>query len=115
MYTPEFFDRLCGVLHEVIPQFNERRFIFRIFNTEWPDLALKQRTHQVTIALHEALPKEFPAAAPMIDAIAQRLHQQKENEGYSPFMFLIEYLERYGQHHLNGLSRKTVMSQAQPI
>jgi len=104
MYTPEFFDRLCDVLHEVIPQFDERRFIFRIFNTEWPDLELKERTHQVTTALHEALPKEFPAAVQMIDAIAMRLRQQKGNEGYYPFMFLLEYVERYGQHHLKGLS-----------
>ncbi|AYB30657.1 hypothetical protein D4L85_08735 [Chryseolinea soli] len=96
------------MLHEVIPQFNERRFIFRIFNTEWPDLALKQRTHQVTMALHEALPKEFPAAAKMIDAIALRLRQQKENERYYPFMFLVEYLERYGQHHLEEVSRKAI-------
>ena len=112
MYTPEFFDRLCAVLHEVIPQFNERRFIFRIFNTEWPDLELRQRTHQVTTALHEALPKEFPAAVQMIDAITHRLRQQKENEGYYPFMFLLEYMEHYGQHHLEVPSRNTVMSQA---
>lgn len=104
MYTPEFFDRLCGVLHEVIPQFNERRFIFRIFNTEWPDLELKGRTHQVTMALHEALPKEFPAAAKMIDDIAMRLRRQKENDGCHPFMFLLEYMERYGQHHLEERS-----------
>ena len=115
MYTPEFFDRLCAVLHEVIPHFNERRFIFRIFNTDWPDLQLRQRTHQVTTALHEALPKEFPAAAQMIDAITLRLSQQQENEGYAPFMFLVEYMERYGQHHLKGKHQKTVMSQAQMI
>jgi hypothetical protein len=115
MYTPEFFDRLCAVLHEVIPHFNERRFIFRIFNTDWPDLELRQRTHQVTTALHEALPKEFPAAAQMIDAITARLHQQKENKGYSPFMFLVEYKERYGQHHLEELPRKTVMSPAHAV
>lgn len=115
MYTPEFFDRLCAVLHEVIPHFNERRFIFRIFNTDWPDLELRQRTHQVTTALHEALPKEFPAAAQMIDAITQRLRQQKENANYFPFMFLVEYVEHYGQHHLEGLPQKTVMSQAQII
>jgi hypothetical protein len=115
MYTPEFFDRLCAVLREVIPQFNERRFIFRIFNTDWPDLELRQRTQQVTTALHEALPKEFPAAAQMVSAITQRLHQQKENEAHAPFMFLVEYMERYGQHHLEELSRKTATSQAQPV
>ena len=116
MYTPEFFDRLCDVLREVIPQFNERRFIFRIFNTEWPDLALKQRTHQVTMALHEALPKDFPAAAQMIEAIALRLRRQKENEGYHPFMFLVEYMERYGQHHLEGRSpeKKEAAQHEQP-
>ena len=104
MYTPEFFDRLCDVLHEVIPQFNERRFIFRIFNTEWPDLELRERTHQVTTALHEALPNEFPAAAQMIEAIDLRLRQHKENDECYPFMFLVEYMERYGQRHLEGFS-----------
>jgi len=104
MYTPEFFDRLCAVLRDVIPHFDERRFIFRIFDNAWPDLELKQRTHQVTLALHDALPKEFPAAMQMIESISLRLHQQQENEGYYPFVFLLEYLERYGQHHLEGLS-----------
>jgi len=115
MYTPEFFDRLCAVLHEVIPQFNERRFIFRIFDTAWPDLELRQRTHQVTTALHETLPKEFPAAARMIEAIAIRLRQQKENEGYTAFMFLVEYMERYGQHHLEALSQTNFLPQTQTI
>ncbi|MBL0741736.1 hypothetical protein [Chryseolinea lacunae] len=100
MYTPEFFDRLCPVLHELVPGFEERRFIFRIFNTEWADLELKQRTHHITTVLHEILPEAFPEASQLIERISQRLRQQHEMEVYHPFMFLVDYIERYGQAHL---------------
>jgi hypothetical protein len=32
MYNPQFFERLNAVLIETIPSFDERRFIFRIFD-----------------------------------------------------------------------------------
>lgn len=100
MYTPEFFDHLCPVLHELVPGFEERRFIYRIFNTEWADLEQKQRTRHITTVLHEILPEEFPEAVQLIERISERLRQQHAMQGYHPFMFLVDYIECYGQVHL---------------
>lgn len=97
MYNPHFFEHLCPVLKEVIPQFEERKFIYRVFNKEWPDLELKQRTRQVTLALHSFMPGEFPKAAEIIIAISDLLRKNKEREQRYPLIFLPEYIGLYGQ------------------
>jgi hypothetical protein len=56
MYNAAFFERLCPTLKEIIPGFKERKFINKVFDREWPDLELKQRTRKVTLALHSFLP-----------------------------------------------------------
>jgi len=78
MYNAQFFERLCPVLREVIPQFEERKFIYCVFDATWPDLELKQRTRQITRALHQCLPSEFPKAIEMVVAISNLLRENKE-------------------------------------
>jgi len=97
MYNPQFFERLCPLLKEVIPQFEERKFIYTVFDKQWPDLELKQRTRQVTRALHDFMPGEFPKAAEIITGVSNLLRENKEREQTYPFIFLPEYIELYGQ------------------
>lgn len=99
IYNPHFFESLCPVLEEVIPGFVERKFIYRVFDKQWADLELKQRTRQITIALHEQLPNEFPKAAKIIVAISNRLKKNEAREQSYPYIFLPEYIELYGQLH----------------
>ncbi len=107
MYNPQFFERLCPVLKEVIPQFEERKFVHSVFDTRWPELELKQRTRQVTKALHSCLPVEFPKAMEMVVSISHRLRKDKEHEQMYPFIFLPEYIELYGMNHFE-LSMKAI-------
>jgi len=88
MYNPQFFEGLNAVLIETVPLFDERRFIFKVFDRTWPDLELKQRTRQVTIALHEFMPREFPKAAKIITSISKSLRSRNEKEQSYPFIFL---------------------------
>jgi len=96
MYNPQFFERLNAVLIETVPLFDERKFIFKIFDRTWPDLELKQRTRQITIALHEFMPKEFPEAAKIVTSISRSLRNREEKEQSYPFIFLPDYIELYG-------------------
>ena len=107
MYNPQFFERLCPVLKEVIPQFEERKFVHSVFDTRWPELELKQRTRQVTKALHNCLPLEFPKAMEMVVSISHILRKNKEHEQMYPFIFLPEYIELYGMNHFE-LSMKAI-------
>lgn len=105
MYNPEFFQRLTMVLEETIPCFNERRFIFRVFDRTWPDLELKQRTRQITIALHEFMPKEFPRAAEIVTNISNVLRGRNEKTQSYPYIFLPDYIELYGLDYFEDSMR----------
>ena len=73
MYNVNFFERLYPVLKSVIPGFEERKFVYSVFDTEWPDLELKQRTRQITKALNKCLPTEYPKAVELVVSIASLL------------------------------------------
>ncbi|HEX6893073.1 MAG TPA: DNA alkylation repair protein [Chryseolinea sp.] len=96
MYNPQFFERLNAVLIETVPMFDERRFIFKVFDRTWPDLELKQRTRQITIALHEFMPSEFPEAAKVVTSISRSIQSREKKEQSYPFIFLPDYIELYG-------------------
>ena len=96
MYNPKFFERLTVVLDQTVPSFDERRFVYRVFDRTWADLELKQRTRQITLALHDFMPKEFTHAAEIVTDISKALRSRGEKEQSYPYIFLPDYIELYG-------------------
>lgn len=101
MYNAHFFEQLCPLIKEVIPDFRERSFVHRVFDKTWPDLELKQRTRQVTKALREYLPSQYPKAVEVVVSICQRLQEKKTGLPSYPFIFLPDYVELYGLNHFD--------------
>lgn len=99
MYNPEFFEYLCLVLKKTVPNFNDTRFIHTIFDSEWPDLELKQRTRKVTLALHTMLPQDYEVAVRCIVATANEYLKAKYDKPLYPLIFLPDYIEVYGIDH----------------
>lgn len=95
-YDPIFFEYLCKVLKKVIPDFNDTQFIHSIFDTDWPDLELKQRTRKVTLALHRILPKDYSQAVNFIVNISNTYLEEKYDKPLYPLIFLPDYVELYG-------------------
>ncbi len=100
MYNPFFFEQLCPVIKQVIPDFHERRFLHRVFDTTWPDLELKQRTRHVTKALGNSLPAEYAKAVEVILSICQLLRDKKTAPTY-PYIFLPDFIELYGLNYFD--------------
>lgn len=98
MYSPAFFERLTPTLRKVIPQFDERAFIYRVFDCRWPDLELKERTRHIARALQSSLPSDFRQAAPLIVSLAKSLRRQGEKEQQFHYIFLPEFIAMYGQN-----------------
>jgi 3-methyladenine DNA glycosylase AlkC len=96
MYNAQFFEHLCPVLKDVVQDFSERRFVYRIFDSIWPELKLKQRTRKVTLALAECLPSDYPKAIEMVVAICQSLQKIKDRFPTYSLIFLPDYIEIYG-------------------
>lgn len=97
MFSPSFFEALCPVLQDTLPAFEEKAFIHRIFDAEWPQLELKQRVRHITRALHRSMACEYSAAASHIVAIAERIRKSDDHhlQGFA-CIFLPDYLEVYG-------------------
>ncbi|MEQ8424036.1 MAG: DNA alkylation repair protein, partial [Cyclobacteriaceae bacterium] len=100
MYDPEFFEYLCKVLRATVPKFNDTKFIHSIFDTEWPDLELKQRTRKVTLALHRVLPDDFEDAVKYITKISDIYLKADYTKSNYPLIFLPDYIEVYGLDHI---------------
>ena len=98
MYNPRYFEAVCPVLKECIPNFDCQSFIFLVFDNQWPDLELKQRIRHIAKALHYFLPAEFPVAVERLIAVAQELHYRGYPHGFEN-IFLQEYIKIYGLGH----------------
>lgn len=98
-YNPEFFDHLCSVLKKTVPNFNDIRFIHSVFDTDWPELELKQRTRKVTLALHPILSQDFKKAAKCLVEISKIYLEEKYDKPIFPLTFLPNYVEIYGLDH----------------
>lgn len=99
MYNAEFFERLCPIIKEAVPDFGERRFVYSVFDTTWADLELKQRTRQVTKALGACLSSEYPKAIETVVYICRLLQNRKVTLPTYPLIFLPDYIEQYGLDH----------------
>jgi 3-methyladenine DNA glycosylase AlkC len=99
MYNPFFFEKLCKTLNAVLPGFDEREFIYAIFNEQWPDLELKQRVRQITYALHKFFPGDFPEASPLLIKLIKTLRAAEVREQGFEVIFLADYIEVFGADH----------------
>ncbi len=100
MYNVQFFERLCPVLNEVIPNFDERRFVYDVFDTTWPDLELKQRTRQITVALGRCLPSDYREAVELVICLSNLLRKKEKQQSY-PYIFLPDFIELFGLDHFS--------------
>ena len=101
MYNPAFFEKLCPVLRQCIPQFDCRDFIYRVFNNHWPDLELKERVRHITICLHHFLPADFSKASQMLIRLADVLRKNNIREQGFETIFIPHYIQVYGLDHVD--------------
>lgn len=101
LYNPAFFEKICPVLREIIPGFNERKFIYAIFDERWPDLELKERVRHISKALHTLLPQSYPEAVKLIVSLAQKFRSAEIREQGFEMIFLPDYIEVFGQQHFH--------------
>lgn len=105
LYSPLFFESLCPVLEQHIPAFDCRRFIHKVFDTEWPDLELKQRVRKVSIVLNGFLPNDFKKAAVIIEKVSESIRRSQGDKMAFPYIFLPDYIEIAGQNHFKESMR----------
>jgi 3-methyladenine DNA glycosylase AlkC len=101
MYNAQFFEHLCPIIKEAVPNFGERTFVYQIFDKSWPELELKQRTRQVTKAFGASLPSDYAEAVEVMLRICRLLQTKKGTLPTYPFIFLPDYIEQFGLDHFD--------------
>jgi 3-methyladenine DNA glycosylase AlkC len=99
MYSRTYFNTLCPVLMSVIPQFDSKKFIRKIFSSQWPSLELKQRVRHISVSLHDFLPKDFEKAAQLLVQLSNKLLNDGIREQSFTSIFIPDYIEVYGLDH----------------
>lgn len=98
LYNPRFFEELCPLLKEEIPDFDCRDFIFRVFNNAWPDLELKSRIRHIAKALHHFLTLDFAHNTTILIRICNVLKKRDDSQNFL-YLFIPDYIELFCLDH----------------
>jgi hypothetical protein len=98
-YNPAFFERLCPLLNSSIPGFDDRIFIFGIFDNQWPDLELKDRVRQISLSLNHFLGEDFPAACNCLVNILKNFQAGSDEPSVLALMIITDYIDVFGREH----------------
>lgn len=107
IYTESFYSRFSQIVGEVVPSFNQEKFIELIFEGNWKEKELKERMKHTSLVLKDFLPQDFAQSAEVIEEIINRLRQNNISEKTIEFMFLPDFIERFGINHFE-IAVKTI-------
>lgn len=96
VYSSSFYDRFSDVAKDVIPSFDKKDFIHKIFDAGFKNKEWKDRMKHTTTALRDFMPADFSKAAKLIDQLIVKLKHKAFDEYGIAFMFLPDYIETYG-------------------
>ncbi|ETT80873.1 DNA alkylation repair protein [Viridibacillus sp. FSL R5-0477] len=89
VFNKAFFEQFCKKVTSVYPEFNEQQFMTLLFDEEWEQRELKQRTRHITHTLRATLPTSYP------DAIAVLSQLVPDCKGFE-YLFFPDFIEAYG-------------------
>lgn len=72
MVTPETVGALASWVGAVSADFDAEAFVEDVFDAEWPERELKQRTRHITLMLGRHLPDAYPEAVAILTVAADR-------------------------------------------
>ena len=91
MFTRETVQSLAQAVKIEFPEFPDQEFVHTVFDENWERLALKGRVRQITLALGELLPDEYPLSLKILERSIPHL----EDQGFEKMVFP-DYVEVYG-------------------
>lgn len=105
LYSKKFYTDISQVFKEVIPGFDEKRFIKEIFSKEWKNYELKERMKHTAIVLHQFLPSKFSQAAKILIKTCDEFQKRSYHHYGLEFMFFPDYVESFGIDDLKSSLR----------
>lgn len=96
LYSPAFYDQVGQVFAAIVPGFDKKVFIKKIYSPGFEEKELKERMRHTSMVLHAFLPAGFAAAAKVLKKAIVSFRKQNMGEGRLEHMFIPDYIEIYG-------------------
>jgi 3-methyladenine DNA glycosylase AlkC len=91
MYNREYVTDLAAAMAQICTPFDQDAFIAGVFDAEWPDRELKQRTRHISTTLRRFLPADYRTALDIL----RRVSPLMGKHGFQNLVFS-DYVEVYG-------------------
>lgn len=102
LYSPAFYASFCQILKKILPAFDKKEFLDRVFTPEFPNYELKERMAHSARVLHHFMPAGFDQAAPILIRIVEELWKAGLEKQALEYMLLPEYVAMYGLDHFES-------------
>lgn len=101
LYNESFYNFVADTLSDIVVGFDKPSFISEIYISNFSELELKQRTTHTADVFAKFMPSEFTDAVPILLSIIEAFESQGVAQDNLPYLFLPEYVERFGIEHFN--------------
>lgn len=105
IYSPAFVERFSGIVKEMVPGFDQRKFARAVFTKDWETKELKARMRHLSVVLKQFMSDDFRKTTTIIEKIITRLRQTGFTGSSVEFMFFPDYIELYGIDHFDASVR----------
>ncbi len=115
-FSAEFITEFADIIRKTDPKLNHKKFISFNIDTNWDNKSLKERMHNIALALHEILPNKYPEAINILNNISKQTHNFGRLSNFAYIIFP-HYVSLYGLNDwdisINALENYTQISSAE--
>lgn len=102
IYNQKFFKSFTAAAEKVLPHFNSRQFLKKAMDAEWEEKELKQRMRHIATVLRSFMPSDYDQSLVLIKKLIEEIRKQDGREQGFEYMFFPDYIEQFGQDHLQS-------------
>ena len=96
LYSRAFYNQIGEVFASIVPGFDKKAFIKKIYAPGFEAKELKERMRHTSVVLHSFLPANFAKAAKLLKKAIIQFRKLNVGEDRLEYMFLPDYIETYG-------------------
>lgn len=96
IYTRDLLSGYATELQAVWEKFPIDRFLNTVFDANWEELELKERTRSISAALMKALPDDYAGALEILVQATQEKISQEGEQMHFQLGFIADFVEKYG-------------------
>ena len=101
VFNPPFFESFIHSVKEIVPYFNKQHFLNHVFDTKWPERALKERINHIATAFYQELRDSYIERSKILLGIVDEL-DKKGTRGGLEHLFFPAIIEKYGLEEMDA-------------